>query len=868
MLRITLSTLRTRKGGFAGAFVALALAVVLVGACGILLESGLRAWVPAERLAGSPIVVAAKQSLTQRTGPDASDTDTVPLPERARIDRALAGRLAAVPGVRAAIPDVAFPAQVQVQRAGDGRLGEPLPGPAGHLVLGHGWDSAPLTPFALRAGRPPLAADEVVLDAGLAARGAVRVGDRVLVTATTTPARYRVVGLAAPAHGDLAHQSALFFATSEAARLAGHPGRVDTIGVLTTPGADVHAVAARVRQALTKQGISGVSVLTGHGRGQAELIADSEAKVTVIAIASSFGGIALLVALFVVAGTFGISVQQRQREIGLLRAVAATPRQVRRMISREAMVIGLAAGVVGWLPAVWLASLVRAGFIGHGVAPDTFQLYVGPLPLLVAALSPLVTGWLAVWAAGRRAARTSPTQALQEAAVQPRLLGLVRLVLGLLSLAGGVVLLRVALAAKGDTAQAVALGVVMVFMVAVGLLGPLLARAGSAILGPPLSRLAGGQGFLATVNTRANSRRLAGAITPVTLTVALACTLLFLTTTQTHAAEEQTRQRTLADHVLRADAGGPGLPAGVSAAARRLPGVAAVVGVLPTSVMATHHDLGLSFDAFQAQGVTTQGLDQVLDLDVRAGSLADLRGNAVAISSDTARSVGVAVGDQAHLWLGDGTPATLRVAATYQRGLGFGDFVLPREVVAAHSTSGLDEAVLVRTAREADPRQVQAALRGLARTWPTLQISDRSDFRAQQQAEQRQNAWLNYLLLAIIVAYTAISVINTLVMATTERTHEFALLRLVGATQRQVLGMLRWEALETVVIAISIGTAIAAATLVPFSVGLTGTPVPYVPPLLYGGVVAASAVLGFLASLLPARLALRPTPVGTISIRE
>jgi putative ABC transport system permease protein len=865
MLRIALSTLRTRKGGFAGAFVALALAVVLVGACGILLESGLRAWVPAERLAGSPIVVAAKQSLTQRTGPDAGDTDTVPLPERARVDRALASRIAAVAGVRAAIPEVAFP--TQVQRVGNGRLGEPLPGPTGHPVWGHGWDSAPLTPFGLRVGTPPVAADEVVLDAGLAARGGVRVGDRVLVTATTTPARYRVVGLAGPAHGDLARQSALFFSSSEAVRLAGHPGRADAIGVLTTPGADVEAVAAGVRQALAKQGVERVSVLTGHGRGQAEFLTDIQANVTVIAIASSFGGIALLVALFVVAGTFGVSVQQRQREIGLLRAVAATPRQVRRMIWGEAMVVGLAAGMIGWPPAVWLAWMVRAGFIRHDVAPDTFQLYVGPLPLLVAALSPLATAWLAVWVAGRRATRISPTQALQEAAVQPRLLGLVRLTLGLLGLAGGVVLLRVALAANGDTAQAVALGVVMVFMVAAGLLGPLVARVGSAILGWPVAWLSGSQGFLAAANTRANSRRLAGAITPVTLTVALACTLLFLTTTQTHAAQEQTRQRTLADDVLRAG-GGPGLPARVGAAARNLPGVAAAVSVLPTSVLATHHDAGLSFDAFPAQGVTTQGLDQVLDLDVRAGSLAALHGNAVAIARDTARSMGVGVGDQAHLWLGDGTSVTPRVVATYQRGLGFGDFVLPRELVAAHSTSGLDQAVLVRAAPSADPGQVQAALRGLTRTWPTLQVHDRSAFRAQQQAEQRQNAWLNYLLLAIIVAYTAISVINTLMTATLERARELALLRLVGATRRQVLGMLRWEALLTVVIAIAAGTAIAAATLVPFSAGLTGTPIPYVPPLLYAGVVAAGAALGYLGSLLPARLALRPNPVDTISIRE
>ena len=49
MLDIAIGTVRARKGAFAGAFLALLLATTLVAACGILLETGMRASVPTAR---------------------------------------------------------------------------------------------------------------------------------------------------------------------------------------------------------------------------------------------------------------------------------------------------------------------------------------------------------------------------------------------------------------------------------------------------------------------------------------------------------------------------------------------------------------------------------------------------------------------------------------------------------------------------------------------------------------------------------------------------------------------------------------------------------------------------------------------------
>src|SRR4051794_7901628 len=170
MLRFALLSGRGRLGTFTGALVALFAASVLTTAWGMQLESVLRGQPPVERYAGAAAVVTGQQIV-------GADHD-VPLTERARVESALTSRLAAVPGVRAAIGDISVPVRLGARDA-----------------VAHGWGSARLTPYVLSAGRAPARPGEVV--AGY--RGA-RLGAR-LALASTEPARTAtVVGVARPRH--------------------------------------------------------------------------------------------------------------------------------------------------------------------------------------------------------------------------------------------------------------------------------------------------------------------------------------------------------------------------------------------------------------------------------------------------------------------------------------------------------------------------------------------------------------------------------------------------------------------------------------------------------------------------------------------
>src|SRR4051794_10129651 len=222
MLRISLQTLRARRGTLAGAFVALWLAVTLAAATGLLMAGALGS-PGAGRLAATDAVVRADPTVTIGHGEDAEGVDVIPAP---RLRAEIVERATAVPGVARAVGDIAFPAGAWNTR------GQHLDAARADRLVGHGWDSAALTPDRLTAGRPPSGRNEVVADVRLG----TRVGAVLRVLTPAGDARYRVSGLAdAGGRGDES-QAAVFFTPAVAAALSGAPGRVNAVGVIAEPG--------------------------------------------------------------------------------------------------------------------------------------------------------------------------------------------------------------------------------------------------------------------------------------------------------------------------------------------------------------------------------------------------------------------------------------------------------------------------------------------------------------------------------------------------------------------------------------------------------------------------------------------------------
>ncbi|MFK0106875.1 ABC transporter permease [Streptomyces sp. NPDC091217] len=841
MLRYALRTVRARKAGFLGAFLALLCAAALISACGTLLDTGLRGTIRTERYAATPVVVSADQYVRRTTvkhkhGKTKVKHKAKPIAERAWLPADLETGLARTPGVARVVPELTFLAQ-PLTPAGTG----------GRTAYGHAWESAALTPYRLVSGTAPKAATDLVVDRDLAARAHLRPGATLTVQSTQAPRAYRITGIAAPAT-DVRHQTSLFFSAAEARRLAAHPGQVTAFGVLPAHGTDPD----RLKQALTRA-LRGTTaqVSTGDARGPVEFLDAAAARVRLVSMGGAMGGTSLLVAILVVVGTFALTVQQRHHELALLRAIAATPGQIRRLLGREALIVGAVAGTAGALLGLPLGAWLHTRFVALGAVPATLQHTTGVFPPFAAFAATLAGAWAAARIASRRIIRIRPTEALAESRVEPARPARGRIAAGLLLLAGGVVLVVLLTSLRTEPASTpVTFLAVVVLSTSVALLGPLLVRAAALLLAGPL-RLTGHGGRLATANLRGNAARMASVVTPLTLLIGMTCTVLFVQSTLGDAARAQARAGVTADWVVAAQ--GPGVPA---AAARQLRTRHDAV----TEVVRTTVRIGL--DKYAAQGVTPEGLTRTWDPEVTAGSLGRLTDRTVAVSRLTADQYHLAPGSTLKLTLGDGTPATLTVAAVYARGLGFGDLTFAHDLVAHHVDNPLASSVLVSTAR------TQAQLATTLREFPGLRILSPAAADSLQADRQQTNAEVDYLAMGLVLAFTAIAVVNTLAMSVAARIREFALLRLAGATRRQVLRMLRTEVLSVLTLATALGSGIALAVLTAFSVGMTGRAAPTVTPLLYVTVVATAALLALVAAALPGRVALRVPAVTVATAKD
>jgi ABC-type antimicrobial peptide transport system permease subunit len=116
--------------------------------------------------------------------------------------------------------------------------------------------------------------------------------------------------------------------------------------------------------------------------------------------------LSVIVSLFGIVNTLMLTVFERTREIGMLRAIGMTRRQVRRMIRQESVITALIGGTLGIALGVILGALLvaRVDFID-------FTLPVGQL--VIFALAAIVVGILAAIFPARRAARLNILQALQ-----------------------------------------------------------------------------------------------------------------------------------------------------------------------------------------------------------------------------------------------------------------------------------------------------------------------------------------------------------------------------------------------------------------------------------------------------------------------
>ena len=180
--------------------------------------------------------------------------------------------------------------------------------------------------------------------------------------------------------------------------------------------------------------------------------------------------------------------------------------------------------------------------------------------------------------------------------------------------------------------------------------------------------------------------------------------------------------------------------------------------------------------------------------------------------------------------------------------------ILPMPLAQAHAAVKLDSAIFVT-----GPPAIRAELGTLTAAVPTAAVLSRAQYLTTAQSAAQASAWPAWLLIGLIIAFAALSMVNTAVMATAGLQRELTLARLTGATSRQARRAITCEALITALTGAAAGAAIAR-----LAVRTPGTGPAWdltVPPALFAGILTGAAALGIAGSLLPARLLLRSHPM-------
>ena len=245
------------------------------------------------------------------------------------------------------------------------------------------------------ASSPALGADGAVVDDGWASEHGLKVGDAFTVTsAKGVKLPLTVRGIEDSPGARLARRSAR---SRSPTRRSTAPSRPSATAWRSSP----RAIPPRSRRRSPR--FPDAHVLSKDG-----FIADMTADIdSLLAIFMVLLALAVIVSLFGIVNTLVLSTFERTRELGMLRAVGMTRRQVRRMIRHESIITALLGAATGIAAGLGIAAVLASVFADEGI---TFAIPAGSL--VAFAVVAILAGVLAAILPARRAARMDVLTAL------------------------------------------------------------------------------------------------------------------------------------------------------------------------------------------------------------------------------------------------------------------------------------------------------------------------------------------------------------------------------------------------------------------------------------------------------------------------
>lgn len=624
-------------------------------------------------------------------------------------------------------------------------------------------------------------------------------------------------------------------------------GKAELINVELDPGADVNEVRTAIQEVLPDSlKVSTSAEVAQSVADQLETIATWIERVMLI-----FAGVIVFVGSFLVVNTFNMVVGQRMRELGLLRSVGADRSQVFRLVSGEAFFVGVVASILGLVFGVGASTLLGGLITGEGYEPVLtlrtigMGLLIGIGVTMVASLTPAL-----------RAARISPLAAIDGTSHAASKSNRISTVIAVVLIAASAAALGAGLNGDLDFSKRIFFlipGAIGLF-VGTAALARFIARPIMLLFGKPVAWRQTAQ--LGAANAARNPRRTSSTAAALMIGLALTICVVTVGTSVRNALLDQFDTSTKGQLMVMSQGfvniDGPTFAAALS-------DVDGVDTVVDYAMFRGDLTGDTNYHITQMTGAPLSSMPEAFDIGIVDGPSSGWGADDVILAEESARDVGVRVGDTVTLKDSSGTTRELKVAALHSRTALFGQAIVDSSLADSMSLSPFFQGTAVVTTPGASVPTVRAAVEDAAKNFPSTEVL------TAQEAIDRAGSQIN-ILLSIISALLFASVLlaglgvtNTLVLSVVERQREIGLMRAIGATRRQMRSIVRWEALMTSFFGALLGTAIGTG----LGIGIVSAlPDSFVGVVSFptGWIIACfvlSIVLALLASIWPAYRASR-----------
>lgn len=720
------------------------------------------------------------------------------------------------------------------------------------------------------AGRNPIAGrGEIELPADWASERGIAVGDRIRLATPVGVAPLRVSGLFAFEGGlDLGGYGTASLPLADGRRLMDKPAAWDEIDVVAERGVSPAVLRDRLDAALGR----GVEVATPQSKS--DEVQDQLASLDVILY--FFSGIALFVGGFLILNSFSMTVLQRMREIGTLRALGASDARVARGILTEAAVLGVIGSLLGLLLGVGLALLLVRAMRSFGMPVSSLDYSAG------AALAALATGIVATLAGAAwpalRAARIPPIRALVGGSAPRSVTSRRRALAGAALFVPGLIGGGIFWFGSGADSDLAGIGGVlstMVLLLGMVWLAPFIVLPLVRAVGAPLRRMMPAEGRLATDAARSAPGRTAA--TAATLLVALSVVVVNATVASSFVGSVKREldarlSRDLTVQPLGYVEFGPpqaGLPAALKQRIAALPETGAVASrrVIPLQELPGGGQEGI------AVAYDPRAYRQVDPLDYEGAPveqvLTGLDVGGVVLGKAYAKARGLSVGDRVRLDGAAGSRSAPVVGIVDTFDMGGQTIQMSLATMAEVYGVRSDAQLIVRAAapgeRAALTRRVETLLQ---RDFPGAEALSNAELKERATAAIDQQFGFFNAIVGIAVLVGVLGIVNTLSMSVLERTREIGVLRALGASRWRIRRMMTDESLLIAVAGSLAGIAAGLLIALVWVVGMSRTSFPgmtlHLPLPMLIAIALLSVVVGVLAAFLPARRAARLDPLAAL----